>query len=70
MKPVLTVSQRAALLRGAHCEEARLRDRMEFLKDQVAIGVKGASERLTVCESELEILHTAIRALWLATEHE
>lgn len=55
-------------MRGAHCEEKRLADRMDFLKDQVSIGMKGAAEKLTVAEAELEILHTAIRALWVATE--
>ena len=43
---------------------------MEWLKDQVATGKPGAAVQLTTAEAELEILHTAIRALWLATEGE
>lgn len=64
--PTLTVAQRASLLRACHCEEAKLMDQMEYLKDQVATGVAGAAAKLTVVESELEILHSAIRALWLS----
>lgn len=61
----LTVAQRAALLRACHCEEKVIKGNMDFLKDQIRIGVKGAAEKLAVAEADLEILHSAIRALWL-----
>lgn len=67
-KPSLTVAQRASLLRACHCEEKKLLDQIEYLKDQVAIGRAGAAAKLAVDEAELEILHSAIRALWTAQE--
>lgn len=61
----LTVAQRALLLRACHCEENKIKGDMDFYKDQVSIGVKGAAEKLIVAEADLEILHSAISALWL-----
>lgn len=65
-KPDLTVAQRAALLRACHCEEKKLLDEIEYQKDQVAVGVANSAHKLSVAESELEILHSAIRQLWLS----
>ena len=67
-KPTLTVAQRASLLRACHCEERKLLDEMEHLKDQMSLGVAGAAAKLAVMESELVILHSAIRQLWIAQE--
>lgn len=64
-RPELTVAQRAALLRACHCEEAKLLDEIEYCRDQHAQKVEGAEAKLTVKESELQILRSAIRTLWL-----
>lgn len=63
-QPNLTVAQRAALLRACHCEEKKLLGDIDHYKDQVAQAFPGAASKLTVAESELEILHSAIRQLW------
>lgn len=60
----LTVAQRAMLLRACHCEENKIKGEIDFLKDQVLIGVKGSAAKLTVAEADLEILHSTIRQLW------
>lgn len=65
-RPELSVAERAALLRACHCEEKKLLDSMEHHRDQVALNHPNAVEKLSVAESELAILHAAIRKLWLA----
>jgi hypothetical protein len=64
--PTLTVAQRAALLRAAHCEEKQLLGELDTARDQLRQNFPGAAAKITVKEAELEILHSAIRALWLS----
>lgn len=64
--PQLTVAQRASLLRACHCEEKVLLGQIEFCRDQYAQGVVGAEAKLRLKEAELEMLRSAVRALWLA----
>jgi hypothetical protein len=64
--PELTGAERASLLRACHCEEGKLHDSLNHHKDQVSLGHPGAAAKLAVVEAELEILHAAIRKLWLA----
>lgn len=67
-RPELTVAQRASLLRACHCEEEKLKGSIDHYKDQLSQNFPNSAEKLAVVESELEILHSAIRALWLASE--
>lgn len=64
-RPQLTLVERAALLRACHCEEKKLLDSMEHHRDQVSLNHPNATEKLAVVESELAILHAAVRKLWL-----
>lgn len=63
--PQLTVAERAALLRACHCEEKKLLGDMDHYRDQVSLNYPNAVEKLAICESELAILHAAVRKLWL-----
>jgi hypothetical protein len=60
----LSVAERAALLRACHCEEKVLLGQIEHARDQLRQGFPGAEPRLTVKESELQILRAVIRKLW------
>lgn len=60
----LSVAERAALLRACHCEEKVLLGQIEQARDQRRQNFPGAESRLTVKESELQILRATIRKLW------
>lgn len=62
--PSLTVAQRASLLRACNHEEENLEGLINHYRQQVAQGIVGAQDRLTVAESEMVMLHSAVRALW------
>lgn len=64
--PTLTVAQRAILLRACHCEEEKIKGAIDHYKDQLTLNYPNAAEKLAVAEYDLNILHTAIRALWLS----
>lgn len=65
--PELTVAERAALLRACHCEESKLLGDMDHARDQIRLNHTGAEAKLIIVESELAILHAAIRKLWLSS---
>lgn len=63
---MLSVAERASLLRACHCEETKLKNDLEHYRDQLSLDYPNAAEKLAICEAELEMLHAAIRKLWLA----
>lgn len=54
------------MLRACHCEETKLKNDLEHYRDQLSLDYPNAAEKLAICEAELEMLHAAIRKLWLA----
>lgn len=62
----LSVAERAALLRACHCEEKVLLGQIEHCRDQLRQNYPGAAAKLSVKESELQILRATIRKLWVS----
>jgi hypothetical protein len=60
----LDVDERAALLRAARSELGRLKDHQVYLHGLISAGKRGVGPELAVLEVEIELLSTAVRAMW------
>lgn len=69
---VLTVSERAALLRAARSELQRLRDHSVYLHERISKNSKDSNSEAEadILDLEVKLLSTAIRLMWIQSEED